>query len=54
MLLDRYKQLHSNLMGSWKDSITTFDKYNVNGRTFYPGDEPHWEAENLHYLGTLK
>jgi len=25
------------------------DEFNVDGRTFYPGDDPYWEAENLHY-----
>lgn len=25
------------------------DEFNEDGRTFYPGDDPYWEAENLHY-----
>ncbi len=25
------------------------DEFNTDGRTFYPGDDPYWEAENLHY-----
>ena len=25
------------------------DEFNVDGRSFYPGDDPYWEAENLHY-----
>lgn len=25
------------------------DEFNVAGRTFYPGDDPYWEAVNLHY-----
>jgi hypothetical protein len=25
------------------------DEFNVNGRTFYPGDDPYWEAVDLHY-----
>jgi len=25
------------------------DEFNVDGRTFYPGDDPYWEAVNLHY-----
>ncbi|KAG8960222.1 hypothetical protein FRC03_006878 [Tulasnella sp. 419] len=28
------------------------DEFNVDGRSFYPGDDPYWEAENLHYWGT--
>jgi hypothetical protein len=25
------------------------DEFNTDGRTFYPGDDPYWEAEDLHY-----
>jgi len=25
------------------------DEFNLDGRTFYPGDDPYWGAENLHY-----
>jgi hypothetical protein len=25
------------------------DEFNTDGRTFYPGDDPFWEAEDLHY-----
>jgi beta-glucanase (GH16 family) len=25
------------------------DEFNKNGRTFYPGDDPFWEAVDLHY-----
>jgi len=25
------------------------DEFNIDGRTFWPGDDPFWEAENLHY-----
>jgi hypothetical protein len=25
------------------------DEFNVPGRTFWPGDDPYWEAANLHY-----
>lgn len=28
------------------------DEFNVDGRTFYPGDDPYWEAVDLHYWGT--
>lgn len=27
------------------------DEFNVDGRTFYPGDDPYWEALDLHYWG---
>lgn len=25
------------------------DEFNQDGRTFYPGDDPYWEAVDLHY-----
>jgi len=25
------------------------DEFNMDGRSFYPGDDPYWEAEDLHY-----
>ncbi|KIJ13746.1 glycoside hydrolase family 16 protein [Paxillus involutus ATCC 200175] len=28
------------------------DEFNIDGRTFYPGDDPYWEAPSLHYWGT--
>ncbi len=29
------------------------DEFNVDGRTFYPGDDPYWEAADLHYWQTV-
>ena len=29
------------------------DEFNTDGRTFYPGDDPYWEAVDLHYWGTV-
>ncbi|KAJ3550293.1 hypothetical protein NMY22_g568 [Coprinellus aureogranulatus] len=28
------------------------DEFNSDGRTFYPGDDPYWEAVDLHYWAT--
>ncbi|KIK04696.1 glycoside hydrolase family 16 protein [Laccaria amethystina LaAM-08-1] len=28
------------------------DEFNTPGRTFYPGDDPYWEAADLHYWST--
>ncbi|TNY22579.1 beta-glucan synthesis-associated protein-domain-containing protein [Rhodotorula diobovata] len=28
------------------------DEFNVDGRTFWPGDDPYWEAVDLHYWQT--
>ena len=25
------------------------DEFNTDGRSFYPGDDPYWEAVDLHY-----
>lgn len=29
------------------------DEFNKDGRQFYPGDDPYWEAVNLHYWQTV-
>ncbi|KZP22000.1 glycoside hydrolase family 16 protein [Athelia psychrophila] len=29
------------------------DEFNTDGRTFYPGDDPYWEALNLHYWAAI-
>src|SRR5260370_9351659 len=29
------------------------DEFNVDGRTFWPGDDPYWEAVNLDYWQTV-
>jgi len=28
------------------------DEFNQEGRSFYPGDDPYWEAVDFHYWGT--
>lgn len=28
------------------------DEFNTENRTFYPGDDPYWEAVNIHYAAT--
>ncbi len=28
------------------------DEFNTDGRSFYPGDDPFWEAVDLHYWAT--
>ncbi|THG96277.1 hypothetical protein EW026_g5526, partial [Hermanssonia centrifuga] len=42
---------------SWADPSNNFelvwsDEFNTPGRSFYPGDDPYWEAVDLHYWGT--
>ncbi|KIM40135.1 glycoside hydrolase family 16 protein [Hebeloma cylindrosporum] len=42
---------------SWADGQTKMqlvfsDEFNTDGRSFYPGDDPYWEAVDLHYWAT--
>lgn len=30
------------------------DEFNQEGRSFYPGDDPYWEAVDLWYWGTVR
>ncbi|KAF9221801.1 glycoside hydrolase family 16 protein [Gyrodon lividus] len=41
----------SYVTGEMMDLVFS-DEFNVEGRSFYPGDDPYWEAPNLHYWGT--
>ncbi|RDX50206.1 glycoside hydrolase family 16 protein [Lentinus brumalis] len=34
-------------------SLVFSDEFNKDGRTFYPGDDPYWEAVDLHYWPTV-
>jgi beta-glucanase (GH16 family) len=39
---------------SWADPsqimrLVFSDEFNTDGRSFYPGDDPYWEAVDLHY-----
>lgn len=38
---------------SWRDGsewqLVFSDEFETDGRTFYPGDDPYWEAVDLHY-----
>jgi hypothetical protein len=37
-----------------EDWILVFsDEFNTDGRSFYPGDDPYWEAADLHYWVSL-
>ncbi len=38
--------------GQTKYNLVFSDEFNVDGRSFYPGDDPFWEAVDLHYWGT--
>lgn len=45
--LDVYK-IASFQDGSEMDLVFS-DEFNVDGRSFYPGDDPYWEAVDLYY-----
>lgn len=32
---------------NWK--LVFSDEFNTDGRSFYPGDDPYWEAADFHY-----
>ncbi len=38
---------------SWRDgtkwTLVFSDEFEEEGRTFYPGEDPYWEAVDLHY-----
>ncbi|KAK7441814.1 hypothetical protein VKT23_016476 [Stygiomarasmius scandens] len=38
--------------GKTKMKLVYSDEFNQEGRSFYPGDDPYWEAVDLHYWGT--
>ncbi|KAG6378626.1 glycoside hydrolase family 16 protein [Boletus reticuloceps] len=52
--IDTPKEAHTKT--SWNggpDMVLVFsDEFNVPGRTFWPGDDPYWEAVDLHYWAT--
>ncbi|KAL5508476.1 hypothetical protein ACEPAH_6095 [Sanghuangporus vaninii] len=41
---------------SWYDGtemeLVFSDEFNTEGRSFYPGDDPYWEAADMHYWST--
>ena len=52
--LETPKELHTKqdyVSGkTWE--LVFSDEFNTDGRTFYPGDDPYWEAVDLHYWQT--
>ncbi|KAJ2919795.1 hypothetical protein MD484_g536, partial [Candolleomyces efflorescens] len=55
-LIDKDTPRNAYTKKSWEtneDMVLVFsDEFNQDGRTFYPGDDPYWEAVDLHYWGT--
>ncbi|KAI0789619.1 beta-glucan synthesis-associated [Abortiporus biennis] len=52
--LDTPKELYTkkNYMDDTEWQLIFSDEFNVDGRTFYPGDDPYWEAVDMHYWST--
>ncbi|KXN90601.1 Beta-glucan synthesis-associated protein KRE6 [Leucoagaricus sp. SymC.cos] len=56
-LIDLDTPKYAYTVPSWNDpskkmQLIFSDEFNVDGRTFYPGDDPYWEAVDLHYWAT--
>ncbi|TFK25736.1 glycoside hydrolase family 16 protein [Coprinopsis marcescibilis] len=56
-LIDKDTPREAFTKASWNDraiemQLVFSDEFNRNGRTFYPGDDPYWEAADLHYWST--
>ncbi|KAH6912798.1 beta-glucan synthesis-associated protein [Coprinopsis sp. MPI-PUGE-AT-0042] len=47
--LDAYERTGND---GYKYELVFSDEFNLDGRTFYPGDDPYWEAVDLHYWPT--
>ena len=55
-LIDRETPQDALTLPSYMDGsewqLVFSDEFNTDGRTFYPGDDPYWEAVNLQYWET--
>lgn len=53
--VDTPKEAYTKQSYMSKDTLELVfsDEFNVEGRSFYEGDDPHWEAPNLYYWGTV-
>lgn len=40
---------HTSMEDGSEWELVFSDEFNTDGRTFYPGDDPYWEAADLHY-----
>lgn len=52
--LDTPKDVHTktDYVNNQNWQLVFSDEFNVDGRTFWPGDDPYWEAVDLHYWQT--
>ncbi|KAG5728480.1 Beta-glucan synthesis-associated protein KRE6 [Termitomyces sp. T112] len=55
-LIDHETPEEAHFRESWRDGsrmqLVFSDEFNTDGRSFYPGDDPYWEAADLHYWET--
>ncbi|EJD00930.1 beta-glucan synthesis-associated [Fomitiporia mediterranea MF3/22] len=55
-LIDEDTPIEAYEKKSWNDGtdmeLVFSDEFNTDGRTFYPGDDPYWEASDMHYWST--
>ncbi|TDL29248.1 glycoside hydrolase family 16 protein [Rickenella mellea] len=55
-LIDKETPQEAYTRSGWNDGsdyeLVFSDEFNQDGRTFYPGDDPYWEAVDLHYWAT--
>ncbi|EMD40941.1 glycoside hydrolase family 16 protein [Gelatoporia subvermispora B] len=55
-LIDPHTPQEAYTKPSWRDNsqmqLVFSDEFEVDGRTFWPGDDPYWEAVDLHYWQT--
>lgn len=43
---------HTSLEDGSTFNLVFSDEFNQDGRSFFPGDDPYWEAADLHYWST--
>lgn len=43
---------HTSLESGEQWELVFSDEFEQDGRTFWPGDDPYWEAEDIWYHGT--
>ncbi|EPT03887.1 hypothetical protein FOMPIDRAFT_120852 [Fomitopsis schrenkii] len=55
-MIDKYTPTEArtklDVMTGKKWELIFSDEFEVDGRTFWPGDDPYWEAVNMHYWST--
>ncbi|KAI0920890.1 hypothetical protein AcW2_006028 [Taiwanofungus camphoratus] len=55
-LIDDATPAAAHTKPNWRDgadwTLVFSDEFNTDGRTFWPGDDPYWEAVDLHYWAT--